>query len=74
MGGNVDPCLYVKKSEKVMVYVALHIYDHLMREDVEAIDDALTALKEKELVLKVMKGLQDYLSCEVKFSTDKKRV
>ena len=40
---------------------------------VEAIDDAISSLKENELVLKIMEGLQDYLSCKIKFSKDKKR-
>ena len=40
--------------------------------DVEAIDQLIAALKENKLVLKIMKGLQDYLSCEVKFSGKKK--
>ena len=38
-----------------------------------AIDDAIESLKSKELVLKIVKGLQDYLSYEIKFSDDKKR-
>ena len=29
----------------------------------EAIDDAITALKGNGLVLNIMEGLQDYLSC-----------
>ena len=37
VGGNVNPCLYIKKSAKDIVYVALH---NLMVGDVEAIDDA----------------------------------
>ena len=44
-----------------------------MTGDVEAIDKAITALKENRLVLKIMKELHDYLSCKVKFSTNKKR-
>ena len=39
-----------------------------------AIDDAIEALKSKGLVLKIVEGLQDYLSCKVKFSDDEKRV
>ena len=39
----------------------------------DEIDAAITALKENELVLKVVKGLQDYLSCKVEFLLDKKR-
>ena len=45
-GGNDDPCLYVKKSEKGIVYVALYIDDNLMIGDIEAINEAITALKE----------------------------
>ena len=41
--------------------------------DVKVIDNAIIALKNYGLVLKVMEGLQDYLSCEIKFSRDKKR-
>ena len=41
--------------------------------DVEAIDDAITALTKNWPVLKIVEGLWDYLSCKVKFSMDKKR-
>ena len=41
--------------------------------NVEAIYDAITALKEYGLVLKVMEGLEDYFYCEINFSMDKKR-
>ena len=41
--------------------------------NVEAIDGAITSLKENRLVLKIVEGLQDYLSCKIKFSMDKKR-
>ena len=37
------------------------------------IDDAILALKNKGLVWKIMKGLQDYLSCKIKISNHKKR-
>ena len=43
--GNVNPCLYVKKSNKGIVYVALYVGDNLMIGDVEANDNAMTALK-----------------------------
>ena len=33
----------------------------------------ITALKENGLVLKIMEGLQNYLSGKIKFSMDKKR-
>ena len=59
IGGNIDPCLYVKKSEKSIVNVALHVDSNFMIGDIEAI-------------LKIVEGLQDYLSCKVKFSMDKR--
>ena len=36
------------------------------------IDEAMEALKNKGLVLKIMERLQDYLSCKNKISDDKK--
>ena len=35
------------------------------------IDYAIEALNSKWLVLKIVEGLQDYLSCEIKFFDDK---
>ena len=40
---------------------------------IKAIDGTISALKNDELVLMVMEGWQDYLSCEIKLSKDKKR-
>ena len=65
--GSVDPCLYVKRSAKGIVYAALYIDNNLMIGNKAAIDDAILALKSEGLVLKVVEGLQDYLSCETKF-------
>ena len=36
------------------------------------INDAILALKNKGLVLKIVEGLQDYVSCKIKISNDKK--
>ena len=69
----MEALLCVKKSEKGIVYVALYVYNNLMIGDIEAINKAIMDLKENELVLKIMEGLSDYLSCKVKFSRDKKR-
>ena len=44
-----------------------------MVSNIKVTDDAISALKYNGLVLKVGEGLQDYLSCEFKFSNDKKR-
>ena len=71
--GNVDPCLNVKKCKKGIVCDPLYVDDNFMIKDSKAISDAIKALKENGLVLKIMEGLHDYLFFEVKFSTDKKR-
>ena len=73
VGGNVNPCLYVKKSLKGIVYIALYVDDNLMVSNVKAKDDTTSALKNSGLVLKVVKGLQDYFSCKIKFSKDMKK-
>ena len=41
--------------------------------NIEAIENAIAALKNNGLVLKIVEGLQDFLSREVKLSKDKKR-
>ena len=73
IGGNVNPCLYVKKSAMGAVYVALYMDNNLMEDNMVAIDDATSALKSIELVLKIMEGLQDFFFCKIKISNDKKR-
>ena len=73
MGGNEDRCLFVKKSEKGIVYVILYVDDNLMITGEKAIGDGITALNKNVLVLKIEEGLQDYFSFGVKFSTNKKR-
>ena len=40
--------------------------------NIAAIDDAIEELKSKGLSLKIMEGLQDYLSCKIEFSNDRK--
>ena len=68
VGGNIDQCLNAKKSTKGIVYIALYVEDNL----VVVIDDFIEALKSKGLVLKIVDGLQDYLSCKIKFSNNRK--
>ena len=40
VGGSIDPCLYVKKGTKGVVYIALYVDDNLMVEDTATIDNA----------------------------------
>jgi len=72
-GGDVDPCLFMKKYEKGLVYIALYVDDNLMVGHPEAIDDTIALLRAEGLNLKVEDDLHDYLSCEIKFSEDRKR-
>ena len=44
-GGKVDPCLYMKKNVKGIVYIALYIGDNLMIGNMAAIDDVIVVLK-----------------------------
>ena len=43
-------------------YIALYIDDNLILGKMVAIDDAIADLKSKRLMLKIVEGLQDYLS------------
>ena len=55
-----------------MVYIVFYVDDNLMVGNVEVINDAITVLKDNGLVLAVVEGLHDYLSCEINASKDKK--
>ena len=73
IGGNVNPCLYIKKIEKDIEYIPFYVDNNLMVGDLEAIFKAITALKENALVLKIEERLHNYLTCNVRYSGDKKR-
>ena len=62
-----------EKSIKGVVYVALFVDDNWMEGNPEEIDETIEAPWKSSSVLKVMEGLQDYLSCKVRFLLDKKR-
>ena len=61
VGGSINTCLYVKKSTKGTVYIALNIDYNLMIGYIAAINDAIEAMKNNGLMLKMVAGLQDYL-------------
>ena len=54
----------VKKIMRGIAYVALYIDDSLMVGNIATINDAIEVLKSRGLTLKIVEGLQDYLSCE----------
>ena len=49
VGGNVNPCLYVKKSKNGIVNIVLYVDNNLMVRNSKAIDDIIAALKENGL-------------------------
>ena len=72
-GGTVDPCLFYRETEKGKVYFGLYVDENLLIGDPSAIQETIQELKEKGLVLKVDDNLNDYLSCDIRFSDEKNR-
>ena len=72
IGGDVDPCLFTKKSKLGMCYVAIYVDDNLIVGHPKAVEDAIQQLKEHKLILKVEDTLKDYLSCEI-FRSDEEK-
>ena len=64
----------IKKSKKSIVYVVFYVDNILIIGDMVAIYNAITASKENRLVLKILKGLEDYLFFKVKCSTNKRGI
>ena len=72
-GGYPDPCLYTRRNKKGIVFIAIWVDDCLLVGHTEAILQAIEDLKSKGFNLKLEGTLDDYLSCEITFSKDKKR-
>ena len=72
IGGSINPCFYVKKNMKGIVYIAFYVINNLMVGNIATIDTAIESLKSKGLLLKIMERLQDDLSYKIKFSDHKK--
>ena len=52
-GGDVDPCLFCKRSDKGICFIALYVDDNLLIGHPAAIDDAIRQMKEHDLILKI---------------------
>ena len=72
-GGDVDPCLFCKQSDKGICFIALYVDDNLLVGHPAAIDDAIRQMRKHDLILKIEDTLHDYLSCELKFSNDRSK-
>ena len=57
--------MYMKKNAKGIIYAALYVDNNLLIGDMATTEDAIEALKNKWLMLKIVEGLQDYLSCNI---------
>ena len=57
IGGNVNPCLYMKKNKKGVVCMALYIDDNLLIGNPEAIKETVQLLWKNGLILKVGNNL-----------------
>ena len=71
-GGEVDPCLYMRRCAKGIVFLALYVDDNLLVGHPVVIEDTIKKMRKKGLVLKVEGDLKDYLSREINFSKDKR--
>eukprot|EP01082_Thalassiosira_pseudonana_P004207 g3736.t1 g3736 contig13:32484-34808(-) len=71
-GGDVDPCLFVKWINGRVCFVGLYVDDNLIIGHPELVDDTIKQLRQKGLILKIS-DLDDYLSCHIVLSKDKRR-
>ena len=70
-GGYPDPCLYSRKDENGVVFLAVWVDDSLLVGDKEAIKKAFQDLRGEGFVLKEDGSLDDYLSCKISMNVDK---
>ncbi len=68
----MNPCLFVKRNEKGLVYIALYVDDNLLVGHPEAIEQVIQELWENDLILKIDDDLTDYLSCKIKLLRQQK--
>ena len=71
-GGEVAPCLYVRKSTKFGRFnIALYEDDNLIVGKEEDTNEVIQELQNEGFTLKVDDGLKDDLSCKIEFSENK---
>ena len=70
---TADPCLFVRRNELGVAYIAMWVDDCLCIGDKRAIDDAIAGIS-KHFTMKLEYGLQDYLSCEIVIDDKREKV
>ncbi len=68
-----DPCLFYRKNELGICIILCYVDDNLTAGHKAAIDQAIKEIKSHGFNLTIENELKDYLSCEIKFSKDKKK-
>jgi len=71
-GGYPDPCLWTRRTNQGVVFIAIWVDDSLLVGNRKAIDETISDLKKEGFVLKVEGSLHDYLSCEITIDKEKK--
>ncbi len=62
-GGDVDPCLYVYKSRKGIVFIGIYVDDNLLVGNEVTIDEVIKLLQKEGFSLKIEDNVEDYLLC-----------
>ena len=70
-GGDINPCLLFKKTEKGLVLIRIYVNDLLIIRDDSDINKVIDDIK-KHFKVKVEENLKDYLSCEISFDKNMK--
>ena len=68
-GGIIDPCLYVRRSDKGIVLLGMHVNDCLCAGQTEALKETNNSIKQHFGI--TIEDLNDYLSCDVKFNKNR---
>ena len=72
-GGYADPCLLTRKCKLGIVFIALYVDDCYCCGTEAAIKDTIEKIQQKGFTVKIEYEMTDYLSCELRFSADRKR-
>ena len=67
---TADPCLFIKKDEHGIIFLAIWVDDCYCLGNLKAIEEMLKKLKE-HFNVKTEDNLSDYLSCEIVFNKEK---
>ena len=68
-----DPCLFLRRNQLGVCIILVHVDDAFTTGTRAAIDSVVSEIKSHGLNVTVEHKLTDYLSSEIRFSTDKKR-